>query len=262
MQHHDLVYWITGASSGIGEALAITLSESGYRLILSARRKEELERVRSLCRQPDKVKILPIDLSEYSRAGEWAESAIGIFGQVDVLISNGGLGQYGTVIENDWTVEEKIIDVNLLGTMAVTKSVLPHMIERGSGRIVGIASIAGKFGQPKLAAYSASKAGVILWLESLREEVFDKGIVVQCVSPGFINTNVTLNSLSSNGSVLNKNSPAQENGMPAKTFAKKMMKVMAGKRFHHYIGRRELLAVPLHAWARSLFYKLLRRSYR
>lgn len=259
---NSLVYWITGASSGIGEATALHLAKLGHRIILSARRPDELKRVMALCPNTDNIAIVPLDLAEHEKSNDWAQAAISAFGHVDVVICNGGLGQFGAVSENSWEVETKIIDVNLLGTMATVRGILPHMMERKSGRIVGIASIAGKFGQRNLAAYSASKAGVILYLESLREEVFNHGITVQVVSPGFIQTNVTINSLNARGESIGKNSKAQENGMPTHVFAAKLTKVMSSSKFHHYIGRRELLAIPLHTFVRGLLYKLLRRSYR
>ncbi|KAB2809790.1 SDR family NAD(P)-dependent oxidoreductase [Phaeocystidibacter luteus] len=256
------VVWITGASSGIGEAMAKHLNSLGHRVVLSARRKEELDRVASECQFPDNAAVVVLDQEDHSSIENSGKAAIAAFGHIDTLIANSGIGQFGSVTENEWAVEKKLIDINLLGTMAVVRSVLPHMTERKSGRIIGIASIAGKFGQRNLAAYSASKAGVILWLESLREEVYTNGITVQSVSPGFIQTQVTVNSLRPDGTKINKNSKAQEAGMPTSTFAKKMMKVMGSSKFHHYIGRKELLAIPIHTFARGLLYKLLRRSYR
>ncbi len=262
MQFTNHVVWITGASSGIGEALAKALNKEGARVILSARREEELKRVQNECAVREATHVLPLDLANHLEAETWAQKALAAFGKVDVLIANGGVGQFGSVLENNWEVEKQLVDVNLLGTMAIARAILPSMVKQNSGRIIGIASIAGKFGQRNLAAYSASKAGVILWLESLREEVFDKGVVVQAVSPGFINTEVTLNGLRPDGTRIDKNSKAQENGMPTSVFAAKMMKVMRSSRFHHYIGRKELIAIPLHTFARGLLYKLLRRSYR
>lgn len=262
MQTNSKVFWITGASSGIGEALSKHLNQLGHKVVLSSRREEELKRVQSECAYPHQCAVVPVDLEQHDQSTMWADSAWNAFGGIDVLIANGGIGQYGSVLENTWEVERKIIDINLLGTMSLIRSVLPRMKEKGSGRIIGIGSIAGKFGQRNLAAYSASKAGLNLWLESLREEVFDFGIVVQVVNPGFINTDVTLNSLRPDGTKINKNSKAQENGMSTKSFANKMMKVMRSHRFQHYIGRKELLAVPLHTFARGLLYSLLRRGYK
>ena len=122
---------------------------------------------------------------------------------------------------------------------------------------MAIGSIAGKFGQRKLAAYSASKAALIVYFESLKEELKKTGIKVQVISPGFINTEVTLNSLDAQGNPLQRNSKAQENGMPADLFAQKLIGALESDRFHRYIGRKELLAVPLHALSPRLFYKLL-----
>lgn len=262
MQLNSKVYWITGASSGIGEALAKHLVSLGNRVILSSRREEELKRVQIESDHPENTAIVLLDLENHDGMATATEKAIAAFGQIDVLVANGGIGQFGSVMDNNWEVEKKVVDINLLGNMALIKSVLPYMIESKSGRIIGIASIAGKFGQRNLASYSASKAGLILWLESLREEVFDKGIEVQAVSPGFIKTNVTVNGLRPDGTKINKDSPAQENGMPTDQFARKMMKVMDSKKFHHYIGRKELLAIPLHTFARGLLYSLLRRGYK
>ena len=258
----NCVYWITGASSGIGEALTKDLNKQGHRIVISARREEELQRVQSECDFPEKISIVPLDLAEYSASTEWAEKALSCFGTIDTVIANGGVGQFGMVRDNQWSVEKQMVDVNLLGTMALVRSILPSLLKKKSGRIIGIASIAGKFGQRNLAAYSAAKAGVIIWLESLREEVYDSNITVQVVSPGFIQTQVMLNSIKPDGTPYNTQGKAQEKGMPLADFVKKFNKVIAGRKFHYYIGRRELLAVPAHALARTLFYKLLRRNYR
>lgn len=252
--------WITGASSGIGEALVKAFSNAGANLVISARRVEELERVKKDSSHPERIKILALDLEQNNKAEEWVGEAWTKFGGIDILINNGGIGQYGSVIDTKPEVERKIFEINYFGTVALTKAILPRMMEQGSGKVMAIASIAGKFGQRNLAAYSASKAAVILYFESLKEELANTPLQVQVISPGFINTNVTINSLNSEGQALQKNSPAQENGMPAQTFAKKLLKVAQGTRFHSYIGSKELLAVPLHSVAPRIFYSLLRRS--
>lgn len=254
------VIWITGASSGIGEALAKELSSSDTQLILSARRAGELERVKQECSYPENIVLLPLDLEQHQKADTWVEEAYRHFGKVDILVNNGGIGQFGTSLDTKNEVEHKIFDINYFGNVALTKALLPKMIETKCGQIVVISSIAGKFGQAKLAAYSASKAAVTLYYESLKEELIKNPIKIQVVSPGFINTNVTINSLKPDGSKMDKNSSAQENGMPSSKFVKKLRKVMAGKKFHTYIGGKELLAVPLHGLLPSLFYKLLRNN--
>lgn len=253
------IIWITGASSGIGEALVKSFAEAGANLIISSRRKHELERVKQESAHPEKIEILPLDLEESGKAEDWVKEAWQKFGGIDILINNGGIGQFGSVIDTKSAVERKIFEINYFGTIALTKAVLPMMINQGKGRIIAIASIAAKFGQPNLAAYSASKAALLLYFESLKEELHGTPLVVQVVSPGFINTQVTMNSLNAEGHALRKNSPAQENGMPADAFAKKLLNVAQSNRFHSYIGNKELLAVPLHTLWPKLFYKLLRK---
>ena len=261
MSHfHAQNIWITGASSGIGEALVKAFSEAGANLIISSRRIKELERVRNDSKHPENIKVFPLDLEQNHQAESWVKEAWSKYNGIDILINNGGIGQYGSVIDTKTEVERKIFEINYFGTVALTKAILPLMLDQGKGKVMAIASIAGKFGQRNLAAYSASKAAILLYFESLKEELTGTPVEVQVVSPGFINTRVTLNSLNSEGHALEKNSPAQENGMPATSFAKKFLKVAEGKRFHSFIGNKELMAVPFHSLAPGLFYKLLRRS--
>lgn len=251
--------WITGASSGIGEAAAKALSLEGANLILSSRRVEELERVKSDCAFPERVKVLPFDLENHAQAEEWAESAWSHFNGVDLLLNNGGIGQFGPSLETKNEVERKIFEINYFGNVALSKAILPRMLKAGKGQVVAIGSIAGKFGQARLAAYSASKAAVLLYYESLKEELYKTPIKIQVVSPGFIQTKVTINSLKPDGSKMQKNSPAQENGMPTDVFAKKLLKAMKKDQFHQYIGNKELLAVPLHIFVPGVLYRVLRK---
>lgn len=251
------VIWITGASSGIGEAVAQALSKAQASLVLSARRSEELQRVQQLCAHPDKVKILPLDLEQHQDAEKWVQHAWELFGKIDILINNGGIGQYSLALETKAEVEQKIMDINFFGNIKLSKALLLKMREVNNGQIMAIGSIAANFGQAHLAAYSASKAALKVYYESLKEELRQTPICIQVVSPGFINTQVSINALKADGTKVNKNSSAQEKGMSTTVFAKKLMKALSGKRFHYYIGKKELLAVPLHGLAPSLFYKLL-----
>ncbi len=250
--------WVTGASSGIGEATTKALASHGCQLIISARRRPELERVKTECENPENIHILPLDLELHNEAELRVDEAWKKCKGIDILINNGGMGQFGNSLDTQNEVERKIFEINYFGNVALSKALLPKMIEAGKGQILSIGSIAANFGQAKLAAYSASKAALKLYYESLNQELKNTPVKIQVVSPGFIQTNVTLNSLNSDGKPLNKNSPAQENGMPADVFAKKLMKVMKGNKFHAYIGRKELLAVPLHTLFPRLFYKLLK----
>ncbi len=252
--------WVTGASSGIGEALVKAFSKAGAELIISSRRIQELERVRSECHHPKKIAILPLDLEKNHDAENWVEDAWTRFGKIDILINNAGLGQFGTVMKTNISVERKLFEINFFGAVSITKAILPKMLDHGAGKIVSTISIASKFGQSNLAAYSASKAALLLYFESLKEELIDTPINIQVINPGFINTNVMVNSLDANGLPLNKSSRAQEKGMPTDKFANRFLKAVSGNKYHTYIGRKELMAIPFHFLAPGLFYKLLRKS--
>lgn len=237
--------WITGASSGIGAALAHTYNSKGYFTILSARREDVLESVRANLPHSENAAVLALDLGNYQDAQQWFSQAISYTGQIDILINNGGMGHLGSVMDMQPAVESKVMDVNFWGAVSLTKVVLPHMIARGSGAIWTVASILGFFGSPKLAAYAASKSAVLGYFESLWFEMKDTPIHIGVVSPGFINTNVTLSSLDAQGKPLGKNSVAQEKGMLPEVFAKKFYAKSQRRRRHMLIGGYELASVYL-----------------
>lgn len=254
------VFWITGASSGIGEALAYELSGKGAKLILSARRMDELERVKASCKvQDDRISILSLDLSNSDQADAWVNNALKCFGTIDVLINNGGMGHLGDVTNMNPDVERKVMETNFWGHVNITKAILPHFLNKNKGSIVTIGSILGFFGSPGLAAYAASKHALYGYFESLREELAETNLHIMMVSPGFIKTNVTKASLTADGEVYGKNSTAQENGMPTDKFAKKLIKAIEKEKNHATIGRWEIYSVPFKKWAPNTFYKTMRK---
>ena len=255
MQLENKVVWITGASSGIGEALAYALDKKNCKLIISARRKEELERVASNLNS--ETLVLPIDLENTANAPSWIETIVNKFGRIDILINNGGIGQKSLAQETSEEVDRKIMEINYFGNVALAKAVLPVMKKQGGGKIVVITSILGKFGLPLLSTYAASKHALYGYYDSLRLELIGDRINIQLISPGFVNTNVTLNSLKGDGSKLNENSPAQEKGMKTDLFANKVIRVMEGNKRHTYIGKKELLSVPFRQFMPNTFYKLM-----
>jgi short-subunit dehydrogenase len=156
---NNKVIWITGASSGIGEALAYALSAKGARLILSSRRKEELERVKGNCPsavQP-RIRTLPLDLEKPDTLQLSTEAAIQIFGHVDVLINNGGITQRSLTEEAAMAVYRRLMEVNYFGPIALTKFLLPHFVKRKKGHFVTVTSLTGKFGTPYRSGYAAAK---------------------------------------------------------------------------------------------------------
>src|SRR5580658_1845710 len=132
----DKVIWITGASSGIGEALAYAFSGRGSRVILSSRRADELERVRQACAHPDRVKVIPLDLLDMGLFGARTAAAIAAFGQIDVVVHNGGISQRSLAIETPLEIQRKVMELDHFSYVALTQAVLPHFVERKAGHFV------------------------------------------------------------------------------------------------------------------------------
>ncbi len=255
------VVWITGASSGIGEALAYALAKRRANLILSSRRKQELERVKENCEcNASKVQILPLDLAETENLPQKAEQALNYWGRVDYLFNNGGMSQLSYAAETEMNVIRKVMEVNFFGTVALTKAVLPGMMEQQSGHIVVISSVMGKLGSRFRSTYAASKHALHGWFDSLRQEVFDENIKVTLVCPGFIKTEITVNAIEGDGSKHGKMNSGQQQGMLPDEFAKKMLtKILKGKE-EIYIGGKEIAGVYLKRFAPRLLSKILRHS--
>src|ERR1041385_5133588 len=167
----DKVIWITGASSGIGEALAGAFANEGSKLILSARRAEELERVKKkLNLRDDRCLILPLDLADTSEINSLTKKVLEKFSRIDILVNNGGISQRALAKDSPLEIDRKIMEVNFFGQVAITKSVLPYMLKQRSGQIVVVSSISGKFGFWLRTAYASSKHALHGFFESLRLE--------------------------------------------------------------------------------------------
>ncbi|MBL4593209.1 MAG: SDR family NAD(P)-dependent oxidoreductase [Flavobacteriales bacterium] len=248
------VIWITGASSGIGEAITYALAKEGCKLVISSRRLEELNRVRSNISLADQdVLVLPIDLEQHQHTDEWVKAVMEKFNRIDILINNGGISQKSFALATDAAIERKIMDINYFGNVALSKAVARIMQQQKSGKIAVIASIIGKFGLPDLSTYSASKHALYGFYDSFRLELKEDNISVLIVSPGFINTNVAINSVTGDGKLVNKNSPAMENGMKTGVFARKFITALKSTKNHKYIGKKELLSVPFKTFFPNIF---------
>lgn len=250
------IVWITGASSGIGWALAQAYNRAGAFTILSARRKEKLEELQKDLAFSEASYVLPLDLAQHQHADQWVAEALGLHGRVDVLINNGGMGHMGSVVEMNLEVERQVMEVNFWGSVALTKALLPSMIGNDSGQIWSVASILGYFGSPNLAAYAASKFAVIGYFESLQYELRGTNLHVGLLSPGFVNTQVTLSSLGPDGKAIGKNSVAQEKGMLPEELARRFVKKANRKNppKHMLIGNYEIFAVPFKRFLPKLFF--------
>lgn len=223
--------WITGASSGIGEALARAFVGSGGAAILSGRNVAELERVAQESGAPDRCLILPFDTLDYSRLPDMVEAAIAFRGHVDVLVNNAGISQRSLAVDTDFSVYQKIVDVDLLAPIALTQALLPHLLARGSGQLVMISSVAGKAGIPMRTAYCAAKHGLVGYADALRSEVAGQGVKVLVVAPGSVRTNVSRNALNADGSVRGVSDAAIDNGIDPDNVAQIIWDAVAkGKR--------------------------------
>ncbi len=184
---------VTGAARGIGRAIAERLMHDGFIVAIADMNEAS---ARSTCEQiawiaADHVFAVHVDVTDAASARQMVASVIERHGQVDVLVNNAGVvgvsGPVVTYAEDEW---RRVLATNLDGTFYCSKAVLPHMLERRTGRIVNIASISGKEGNPNMPAYSASKAGVIAFTKALAKEVLTQGIYVNCVTPSLIQTDM------------------------------------------------------------------------
>ena len=263
MYFKDKVIWITGASSGIGEALAIAFANEGAKLILSARRETELERVKKTCKlDNDRCLILPLDLSGTTQIDLLTQQVIAKFSRIDVLVNNGGLSQRSLAKETPIEIDRKIMEVNFFGQVALTKSVLPIMLKQKSGHIVVMSSISGKFGFYLRTAYASSKHALHGFFEAFRLETESEGIKILLAVPGKIKTNISLHALKEDGTKHNVMDQSQEDGMSAEKCAEIILDAMKKNKEEILIGGREIKAVWLKRHFPKWFGRVIRKQKR
>jgi short-subunit dehydrogenase len=255
------VVWITGASSGIGEALARAFYQRGAKVILSARREEELNRVQaSLGAKPEKMLVLPLDLADHDSLAKMTETALAKFGRIDILVNNGGISQRALTKDTKLDVDKKIMAVNYFGTVALTKAVLPIMLKQKSGQIVAISSLAGKFGTPLRSAYAASKHALHGFFESLRAETWHDGIKVMIVCPGYIHTNISVNALKGDGAVFNKMDQAVANGQSPEVCAQKILQGIEQGKNEIFIAGSDIKLIYIKRFFPNRFSRMMRKA--
>jgi short-subunit dehydrogenase len=255
------VVWLTGASSGIGEAVAYELAKKGARIILSARRVEELQRVKGNCSAAaqQNIKILPVDLAQPSTLQLSAEAAIQLFGHIDILINNGGISQRSLARDTILDVDRKIMEVDYFGSIALTKYVLPHFLTRQMGHYVTVTSVAGVMGVPARTGYSAAKHALHGFFDSLRAELWKDNILVTLIVPGWVSTNLSLHAVAGDGSKHNQVDPANAGGLSPEEFAKQMIKAVENRKEEIYIGKmKERTGILLKRFFPSILSKVIR----
>jgi dehydrogenase/reductase SDR family protein 7B len=234
------IVWITGASSGIGEALALEASKQNAKLILSARRAGELERVRAACVNLKNVAVLPLDLTEFDPAAALAQ-AEAFFGPVDVLVNNAGISQRSSVLQTSMDVYRRIFELDFFAPVALTKAVLPSMVARGGGHIVTISSVVGYVGTPQRSGYAAAKHAVQGFFDAARSELWRENVRFTTVCPGYIKTNVSINAITGSGAAHGQMDPGQSRGMDAGLCARKIWNAVASNKDEIAIGKEALI---------------------
>ena len=189
----DKVVWITGSSSGIGEATAYEFAKEGAKLILTALEADLLQQVCKKCEElgSPKAEALPFDLSQKDQVAELAEKAWNVFGYIDVFYNNAGISQRSKTIDTEMKVINKVMDINYFAPVIMTKVILPKMVERGGGQLVVTTSINGRFGFPLRCAYSSSKHALYGFFETIQAEYYNDNIRVTVVSPGRVKTKIS-----------------------------------------------------------------------
>lgn len=228
----NAVVWITGASSGIGAALAREMGRRGARLVLSARREAALQAVREQCLEEGvaeaAIQVLPLDVEQHAAMPAAVQRVLDAFGRIDLLINNAGLSQRSLCVDTELSVYRRLIEVDLLGQIALTKAVLPVMVDQGSGTLAVTSSVAGKVGSPLRTGYSAAKHGVMGFFDALRVEVAHLGLNVTTIVPGSIRTAVAHNALTADGSAHAQEDEAIEAGMDVDDCARVIADGFAG----------------------------------
>lgn len=256
MRFRERVVWVTGASSGIGAALAPAFHAEGATVVLSGRREDALRRVAETLGTGDGGHlVLPFDLTDERAVAEAARTVLDRFGRVDVLVNNAGLTQRARIVETGMPVFRRVMEVNYFAPLMLTKALLPSMIDRGTGHIVCVTSVAGKYGSPMRSGYCAAKHAAHGFFDSLREEVARHGIDVTLAVPGTVRTDISVNALTGDGSAYARMDPFLAAGMaPGDCAARILDAVHARKRevlIASGVARRNAILKRLSPWLLS-----------
>jgi len=257
MKFNGKTLWITGASSGIGKAVAIELSLKGCHLILSSRKKEDLEKVALICQKNGSTTIVvPFDLGDSESIESAAKIVLEKETNIDGLYHFGGISQRSYASETSIDVDRKIFEVNFFGTIELTKKVLPAMIKSGGGQIGVTTSIVGKFGFPYRSSYAATKHALHGFFESLRAENVSNKVLVSMIIPGRIKTNISVNALDKDGNTHNKMDEGQDKGLSAEKTATIIVKQLGKEKKEVLVGGSELIMVHIRRFFPRLYYYL------
>ncbi|MCU0327359.1 MAG: SDR family oxidoreductase [Chitinophagales bacterium] len=254
------VVWITGASQGIGAALALQCAKEGAKIVLSARNIEKLKEVeKSLNLPANHTLILPIDMTKPEDFPIKTKEVIDFFGQIDILIHNAGISQRAFIAETNLSVYEKLMQVNFFGVVGLTLSVLPYLLKNLSAKIVVISSVSGKLGSPARGGYAASKHALHGFFDSLRTE-YDKKIDVLMVCPGYVDTEISYNAVGPMGEKYQHFDENQKRGIAPEILAKKTIRAIKTDKHEISVGGFEVFGIFLKRFFPRLLHKLAVKS--
>lgn len=260
MKFANKVVWITGASSGIGEALALEFTREGAKTILSSNEQDKLDKVSQKCMEMGGESfVLFLDMVDSQSIESSVEMAIRKFGGVDILINNAGVSHRSLVSETDIVFDRKIMEINFFSHIILTRRILPHMLERGGGQITVTSSLAGLFGFPLRSAYSAAKHAVKGYYETLGIEMRDRNIFVTIAYPGRIRTDISLHAWTKEGAprgVMDKSLAA---GMPVEKCARIYLNAIYRKKKEVLIGGTEIFMAYIRRFCPWLFWRMVHK---
>ncbi len=252
--------WITGASSGIGRALAIHMSQSAGALLLTSRRQDVLEEVAAECSANCTVHVLALDQADLESHEASVGAALHLIKQIDMVVWNAGVSQRSLATDTALEVDQRIMQVNYLGIISLTKLMLPHLLSRPTSQIVVVSSLVGKFGSPYRSSYAASKHALHGFFDSLRAELHEESMQITILCPGFIRTDISRHALTADGSELGTMDKRTDKGMaPAVMAQKATRKIIAGRR-EAAIGGTEVLALWIKRLSPALLARLITRA--
>jgi short-subunit dehydrogenase len=254
------VVWITGASSGIGEALVSEFAESGAKLIISSNDPAGLERVKKACgSQSAMITCAPFDLSDTSGIEKLVEKQISEAGQIDYLLNIGGISQRSKIDETPLWIDRKIFEINFFGTISLTKAVLPYMIKQKSGHILATSSISGRFGFPYRSAYSASKQALHGFFETLYLENKINNIRASVIIPGRVRTKISFHALDNEGREHGKLDDGLAKGLSPEKAAKIIIRGILKDKREILVGGSELTMLYIRRIWPWLFFRIADR---
>ncbi|MDX2143449.1 MAG: SDR family oxidoreductase [Rhodospirillaceae bacterium] len=254
MRFKDQVVWITGASSGIGEGLAYEFAREGAKLVLSARRADQLERVKAACTGAAEILLVPFDMLDDVGRARAVERVLAHFGHVDVMVQNAGVSQRALAKDTSLSVDRKIMELDYFSVVALTKLLLPSMIARKAGHFVVTSSVAGKMGVPLRSAYAAAKHALHGFFDTLMVECAPHNILASLVVVAGVQTEVSLHALKGDGTAHGAMDDMQARGMTVAECARIVVDGTARKK--HEINA---LVPPagLYVWLRRVWPGLL-----